>query len=339
MVSSQNGWAAGPSKAAAQIVDARVGEITFPGGLKSGDAATVLLWVATQMHLRVEAGVPGWCWGWNWRAVRGASSLSNHASGTAFDWNAPRHPLAKRNTWTPVQRAELLRIGAEVDNVVRFGFTYVSRADDMHVELVGAPVAVARVAARIRTQAQAVAVGGAPAPVVKTNPAAEVAVVGGANGDGLLRPGAKGAEVVGWQGELWRIGYGCGPHDGVFGPAVEGCTLDLQRASGPGTADDGLVGNQTRDVARAVPTYPKAPGPDLPLCGPGGPEATVGAFQQRLRDRGWTITVDRRYGQQTADVLTRFQRDALSRGFEIGRPDGYGGPATWTALHLAPITR
>lgn len=322
---SQNGWVAGASKAAASIINARVGDVTFPGGLRDGDAAVVLLHVATQIHLRVEAGVPGWCWGWNFRAVRGASSLSNHASGTAFDWNAPRHPLAKANTWSPAQQAELRKIKAEVDHVIRYGFEYVGRKDDMHVELNASPAKVKAVADRLRA-AQATGT----APVIKANPAAEVAVVGGAGSDGILRPGAKGADVLSWQRELWRLGYGVGLHDAIFGPAVEGATLDLQRAAG--IADDGLVGPATRDAARRVPTYPKPEGPELPLCGPGGPAATVHAFQQRLFDRGWRISVDSKYGQQTGDVIGKFQKQCGLLA------DRVGGPVVWTALHLRPVT-
>lgn len=335
---SQNGWRAGASKADAEIDTCTVPgtAIVFPGGLKRGDAATVLLWLALQLHERVEPGVPGWCWGWNYRAVRGARSLSNHASGTALDWNAPRHPLGKVGTWNPGQVATIRAILAELDGVVRCGAFYEGRKDDMHFELVGSPAAVARVADRLRAHPR----GAAPAtPVKATPPPAQVAVVGGAGSDGMLRPGSKGADVVSWQGELWRIAFGVGAHDGLFGPSTEGCTLDLQRAAGPGIGDDGIVGPQTRDAARAVPSYPKAAGGDLPLCGPGGPKHTVGAFQQRLRDRGWNVTVDSDYGPKTAAVVRAFQHDALGRGFVIGAADGIGGPATWVALHLAPITR
>lgn len=334
MVFSQNGWAAAATKPLAAVDSVTVPgtAVTLPGGLRRGDASVVLLYVAAQMHQRVEPGVPGWCWGWNYRAVRGASALSNHASGTAFDWNAPRHPLAKRGTWTPAQRQVMLDIAREVDGVIRYGWQYEKRADDMHVELVGSPAAVGRVADRLRGHPVLQA---APVPAA---PAGAILPVGGAQHDGTLRQGAKGADVVGWQGELWRLGYGVGAHDGQFGPATEGATLDLQRAAGPTVADDGVVGNGTRDAARLLPTYPKSPGPDLPLCGPGWDGPTVGAFQDRLRQRGWSISVDSRYGPGTRNVVARFQADANARGFHVGTVDGIGGPATWTALHAAPVT-
>jgi peptidoglycan hydrolase-like protein with peptidoglycan-binding domain len=315
-----------------------VAGVTFPGGVKRGDAAVVLAYVATQFHRRVEPLISGWCWGWNFRPIRGTNSTpSRHGGGVAIDLNAPKHPLAKVGTFNPGQLAAINAILSEVDHVVRWGGAYVNRKDEMHWEVDADAAAVARVADRLRARGQSVAIPQkAPGP-------AEVAIVGGAGGttqsDGVLRPGAKGAEVVGWQGELWRIGIGVGQHDGLFGPAVEGGTLDLQRAAGPDVADDGQVGNATRDAARKVPTYPKAPGPDLPLCGPGAPALTIGAFQQRLADRGWRISVDNRYGDQTRDVVARFQQDANNRGYLVGRADGVGGPCTWIALWLAPVTR
>lgn len=333
MAVSQNGWQAGTKDdAAVEAVTLPGTGVSFPGGLRRGDVATVLLWLAAQFHARVEPLTLGWCWGYNFRPIRGASKLSNHSSGTAVDFNAPRHPLSKRGTFTPAQVATIRQLLAELDGVVRWGGDYDGRADEMHFEVVGAPIAVARVAARLRA--------GTPAPILNAAPApAVVAIVGGAGGpDGLLRPGAKGVEVVGWQRELWRIGYGVGAHDGVYGPATEGATLDVQRASGPGTDDDGIVGPRTRDVARAVPTYPKPEGPGLPLAGPDGPAGTVHAFQVRLAARGWTITPDGKYGPKTADTVRRFQDDVTRRGFVIGRPDGIGGPATWTALWAAPVT-
>jgi hypothetical protein len=104
------------------------------------------------VHLEVEKLVPGWCWGWAYRAVRAGSTLSNHASGTAADVNAPVHPLGKRGTFAPKQRDQIRSILRDVDNVVRWGGNYNGRPDEMHFEINAGPAMVARVAARLRNR-------------------------------------------------------------------------------------------------------------------------------------------------------------------------------------------
>ncbi|MEU0492551.1 peptidoglycan-binding domain-containing protein [Nocardiopsis sp. NPDC006139] len=55
-------------------------------------------------------------------------------------------------------------------------------------------------------------------------------------------------------------------------------------------------------------------------------------LQRRLRDRGWAITVDGRYGTNTAGTVELFQREKNLR------PDGLVGAQTWPVLWTAPIT-
>jgi peptidoglycan hydrolase-like protein with peptidoglycan-binding domain len=49
----------------------------------------------------------------------------------------------------------------------------------------------------------------------------------------------------------------------------------------------------------------------------------VRMWQQRMRDRGWTITVDGAYGPQSEGVCREFQRRF---GLQV---DGIVGPITW----------
>jgi cell wall-associated NlpC family hydrolase len=79
------------------------------------------------------------------------------------------------------------------------------------------------------------------------------------------------------------------------------------------------------DVEVRIPPYP-----GLVQLGSNG--EIVRRVQQRLRDRGWTITVDGRFGPETDQVVRSFQREKhLDR-------DGKVGPRTWEALWTAPIT-
>jgi hypothetical protein len=147
MATSQNGWPAGDPA----VLDkgfAAAG-VTFPGGVRGGDVETVLGYVAAQFHARVEKLVPGWCWGYNYRPVKGSTSLSNHASGTAIDCNAPNHPLGEKNTYSAAQRDEIHRILGEVSGVVRWGGDYDGRVDEMHFEINAGAAAVASAASKL----------------------------------------------------------------------------------------------------------------------------------------------------------------------------------------------
>jgi hypothetical protein len=149
MATSQNEWPAGPDRRALGVDAFEVAGVAFPGGVKAGDAAVVLGYVAEQFHRRVEALVVGWCWGWSYRDVRGSTGLSNHASGTAIDVNAPHHPLGSTGTFSATQRVEIHKILAEVGGVVRWGGDYAGRKDEMHFEINANAVAVAAVATRL----------------------------------------------------------------------------------------------------------------------------------------------------------------------------------------------
>jgi hypothetical protein len=151
---SQNGWPASPNAAAIGVTPYLVADVPIGDGVRGGVVATVLGYVALQVHRRVEPLVPGWCWGYKYRVVTGGVELSNHASGTAVDLNAPRHPLGSRGTFTDTQVSELRRILGEVDDVVRWGGDYVGRVDEMHFEINADEAAVTAVAARLERRVQ-----------------------------------------------------------------------------------------------------------------------------------------------------------------------------------------
>lgn len=160
MTVSQNGW---------EVLATAPAAIGVPGTpvrlrVRDGDVATVLGEVARRFHLEVEPltyavpEAPGYDdWGWAVRNVRGSStSISNHASGTAIDLNATRHPRGVRGTFTRRQIRAVRAILADlVDGrtrqpVVRWGEDYTTTVDGMHFEINGDVAAVARVAARLR---------------------------------------------------------------------------------------------------------------------------------------------------------------------------------------------
>ncbi|QZN85529.1 M15 family metallopeptidase [Cellulomonas sp. C5510] len=143
---SQNGWPEITSGDDPRLV--RLPWVT--GRVLGGDVATVLGYVAERFDAEVEPVDPDASWGWAHRPVRGGTTLSNHASATAIDLNAPLHPLGVRGTFTDEQVAAIRAILADVAPAVAWGGDYADRPDEMHLEIVGDPDVVAEVAARLR---------------------------------------------------------------------------------------------------------------------------------------------------------------------------------------------
>lgn len=73
-------------------------------------------------------------WGYAYRPVRGQTTgLSNHASGTAIDLNATKHPLGKKGTFNGMQKIVLNALLAKYG--IRWGGNYHDRPDEMHFEI------------------------------------------------------------------------------------------------------------------------------------------------------------------------------------------------------------
>lgn len=142
---SQNGWPAITSARDPRLVT--VPWVTGP--VLSGDVAAVLTHVAERFDAEVEPVDAASSWGWAHRPVRGGEDVSNHASGTAVDLNAPEHPLGASGTFTEEQVAAIRAILADVAPAVRWGGDYAGRPDEMHFEIDAGPAAVAAVAARL----------------------------------------------------------------------------------------------------------------------------------------------------------------------------------------------
>lgn len=81
--------------------------------------------------------------------------------------------------------------------------------------------------------------------------------------------------------------------------------------------------------------YLGRPDPD-PHCHSGhygGVDSTnVHTWQQQMRNRGWGISVDGDYGDQSYDICRQFQAE---KGLGV---DGLVGPNTWAATWNAPVT-
>ena len=103
-------------------------------------AGQLLAAFAAEFHEKVEAIDNGKLddWGYCYRSIRNsASSLSNHASGSAIDLNSSKHPLGKEDTFNKAQQKIIQELIKKYG--LAWGGNYKKRKDDMHFELACSP--------------------------------------------------------------------------------------------------------------------------------------------------------------------------------------------------------
>jgi hypothetical protein len=113
----------------------------------SDDVAYVAGYLITRFDAEVEpiAGKVLDDWSYAVRPVRGGTIPSNHASATAWDLNATKHPRGVHGTFTTSQVATVRRILADLSGVFRWGNDYVnSPIDSMHFEINTTPAQIAQ---------------------------------------------------------------------------------------------------------------------------------------------------------------------------------------------------
>lgn len=238
MVASQNGWKANDRS----VVSTRL----VPGtgvkvAVRNGDPGDLLLEVMGRFDREVEDLDQGADdWGYAERPVRGGTDLSNHASGTAIDGNATKHPLGTEPSanFTREQVDAIHRILAATRvprgvQVVRWGGDYSGRKDGMHFELNdGTTVEDTSVAlAQLRASSTGVPVSAA----------AQVAA-----GGGFLQRGVPKSAAVAKLQRVLAAWYGLPASfaDGLYGPATEDAVRRVQEHT-PGLKVDGIAGPAT----------------------------------------------------------------------------------------------
>ena len=157
MATSQNGWSV--ASAAQQDRAPLIRDVTVPNGVLAGDVAFVFRWLAAQYDRRVERLKAGQCWGWFVKPIEGSRTVSNHASGTAVDFNAPDNPMGvpTSRSMSAAQIAACRAIVRESDGVFRWGGDYAGRPDPMHWEIVGTRADVARLVKKIKGESSVTA--------------------------------------------------------------------------------------------------------------------------------------------------------------------------------------
>jgi hypothetical protein len=124
MAKSQNGW---------PVV--KTGLTSLPqvtGKVLTGPVWVIMYWLCEYFSRTVEPITKTWSWGWSHRKIAGSAKWSNHASGTAIDLNAPRHPSGKVGTFTSAQAAQIALIVKASRGVLRWGHLF---KDEMHFEI------------------------------------------------------------------------------------------------------------------------------------------------------------------------------------------------------------
>ena len=321
MATSQNGYRANDRSLIASY--------KVPGGkisMRKGDVATVLSYVANRFHSEVEPLKWPGNWGYAERKIRGGSSLSNHASGTAIDLNAPAHYLGARGTFSAKQVRAIRRILNDCGGVIRWGGDYRGRKDEMHFEINAGTAAVARVAKAIRAGRKpgpsggAVSGGGSSSPTYKT--------VSGSTP--LVKLYHKGEPVK-------RIQKAVGVKaDGYYGPDTVKAVKAFQKAHKLDV--DGIVGP---DTWRAINGGKKAPKPkSAPFPLPKGHFYYTEDRRNTVHSGYWKkdrpairkiqkkvgTGVDGGYGAKTKAAVMRWQR---KHGLKA---DGAVGAKTWAKM-------
>ena len=146
---SHNGWTASKDPAAIDIKSYQVPGTTVK--LRCAEAvAPLLIGFAKEFHELIEPIDEGALddWGYAFRNIRGVTEkLSNHASGTAIDLNAPKHPLGAVGTF-PAEKVPMIRALAKKYGL-RWGGDYVNRKDEMHFEIDITPAKAAALIAKL----------------------------------------------------------------------------------------------------------------------------------------------------------------------------------------------
>lgn len=255
MAVSQNGYRANDRSLIASY--------KVPGGkisMRKGDVATVLVYVAKRFHSEVENLIWPGNWGYAERKIRGGTTLSNHASGTAIDLNAPQHYLGARGTFSKRQVRVIKSILSDLEGVIRWGGNYSGRKDEMHFEINKGTAAVRAVARKIRAGDLPGPSGGATKSPGGSGGSSKQ--YGDANarhevGSRVMRKYTSGTDVRWLQKRLYKVGENPGTFDGDFGDNVEKAVESFQKKAG--IKVDGEVYTDTIKALKAAKVVRELP--------------------------------------------------------------------------------
>ena len=134
-VTSANGWTIGPTATSvgARTVAVEGSDVTV--AVRSGEVATVLLYVVRRFHYEIDSLRPGEVIGFTAADRFPTRHQSNHMSGTAVDIRPGWYPLGVSGEFSPIQITIIRDIIAVCDGVVRWGGDYRHSADEGHFQI------------------------------------------------------------------------------------------------------------------------------------------------------------------------------------------------------------
>lgn len=140
MAKAYNGWPVIPTS-----TDSRLAIIPkVAGRVLKGDVEYIFRDLVDQFDKYVEDVDLGKDdWGYSLRDVTEGSGPSTHATGTAIDLNAIRHPFRRKATFTAAQLKNLEKVLKRYNGAIVWGGSW-ARADEMHFEISGDAAAVAK---------------------------------------------------------------------------------------------------------------------------------------------------------------------------------------------------
>lgn len=145
MATSYNGWTANKTPSAIGIKD-------FPwttgAGVKGGAVWNIFNDFCEWFDKNIEPIRRDWSWDFSFRKFTGGTKYSCHASGTAIDLNAPKHPYGTKATksFSNKQISAIRKKLAEYNGVVK----WLDSTDPMHFEIAGTTSQVEAVAKAIK---------------------------------------------------------------------------------------------------------------------------------------------------------------------------------------------
>ena len=134
MLTSGNGWPASDDQKLIAVTPYKI-KGTERSIRCAKYAGPLLAGFASEFHKLIEPIDEGVFddWAYSFRMIRGSTDkLSNHASGSAIDLNATKHPLGKAGTFEPTNVPMIRALAKKYG--LRWGGDYV-RKDEMHFEI------------------------------------------------------------------------------------------------------------------------------------------------------------------------------------------------------------